>query len=122
MGGGFGVVTAEACEKEGLQIASLEPRTMEKLNEILPPRWSHGNPVDLVGIRSMSGDNTVSTCLRLLMEDNNIDIVISLMPPVVPFNFFNGNPTPEQRQAVQLANARTSSSKRAGQAADKPLC
>jgi acetate---CoA ligase (ADP-forming) len=39
MGGGFGVVTAETCEKEGLRIGALEAQTVEKYNAILPPRW-----------------------------------------------------------------------------------
>jgi acyl-CoA synthetase (NDP forming) len=85
MGGGFGVVTAEACEKEGLTIASLELGTIEKLNTILPPRWSHGNPVDLVGIRPASGDMTTVNCLRCLLEDKNVDAVITLLPLVASF-------------------------------------
>jgi len=84
MGGGFGVVTAEACEKEGLRIASLEPSTLERLNAILPPRWSHGNPVDLVGMKSSAGDTTVANCHKILLEDPNVDAVISLLPPVMP--------------------------------------
>jgi acyl-CoA synthetase (NDP forming) len=85
MGGGFGVVTAEACEKEGLEIASLEPRTIEKINAILPPRWSHGNPVDLVGIRPKAGDMTTVNCLRCLFEDKNVDAVLTLLPLVASF-------------------------------------
>jgi acyl-CoA synthetase (NDP forming) len=107
MGGGFGVVTAESCEKEGLKIASLEPHTLEKLNGILPPRWSHGNPVDLVGIKAMSGDNTVTTCLRLLMEDRNVDTVISLLPPVVPYQFFSPNMTAEQQQLIRAESRKS---------------
>jgi acyl-CoA synthetase (NDP forming) len=85
MGGGFGVVTAETCEKEGLTIAPLEPGTIEKLDEILPSRWSHGNPVDLVGIRPAPGDMTTVNCLRCLLEDKNIDAVLTLLPLVASF-------------------------------------
>ena len=81
MGGGFGVVTTEALEKEGLQIASLETKTIEKLNAILPPRWSHGNPVDLAGMKASGEDTTVSSCLSYMMEDKNIDSIISFLPP-----------------------------------------
>jgi acetyl-CoA synthetase (ADP-forming) len=100
MGGGFGVVTAEACEKEGLTIAPLEPHTIEAMNAILPPRWSHANPVDLVGIKTMGDNEIVPTCLRLLIEDKNIDVVVSLLPPV---NFFPGagSFTPEQIERMQ---------------------
>ena len=99
MGGGFGVVTAEVCEKEGLVIASLEPQTIEKLNAVLPPRWSHGNPVDLVGIRPTIGDPTTFSCLRSLMEDTNVDTVLSLIPLVfAPPPGMAGNFTAEQIQ------------------------
>jgi acyl-CoA synthetase (NDP forming) len=84
MGGGFGVVTAEACEKEGLQIGALEAQTIEKLNALLPPRWSHGNPVDLVGMKMMGENKTLAACHSLLLADINIDAVISLLPPMMP--------------------------------------
>jgi acyl-CoA synthetase (NDP forming) len=83
VGGGFGVVTAEDCEKEGLEIASLEPRTLKKLSAVLPPRWVPGNPVDLVGILPGSKDNSGDTCLEYLLEDKNVDAVISLQPPMM---------------------------------------
>jgi acyl-CoA synthetase (NDP forming) len=82
MGGGFGVVTAEVCEKEGLEITSLEPQTLKKLSAILPSRWSPGNPVDLVGIRPVGKENVSDACLQLLLEDKNVDGIISLLPPM----------------------------------------
>jgi acyl-CoA synthetase (NDP forming) len=106
MGGGFGVVTAEACEKEGLRIASLEAQTVEKMNAILPPRWSHGNPVDLVGIRSAAEATTVSSCLSLLMADKNVDAVISLLPPSVPPPGLTGTFSPEHLRAIQMENQK----------------
>ncbi len=102
MGGGFGVVTAEACEKEGLKIGSLEPKTLEKLSAILPPRWSHGNPVDLVGMKSLGEDKVVSSCLSLLMEDKNIDSVISFLPPIFQHPGPNGDFSPEQIRIMQI--------------------
>jgi acyl-CoA synthetase (NDP forming) len=104
MGGGFGVVTAEACEQEGLDISPLEPQTIAKISDILPPRWSHGNPVDLVGIKPSAGDTSVLSCLNLLMADKNIDIVISLLPPMNTMSMTfgqMGNFSPEQLQAMR---------------------
>lgn len=106
MGGGFGVVATEICEKEGLRIASLEPQTLEKLNAILPPRWSHGNPIDLVGIKHMGEDTTASSCLSIMMEDNNIDSIISFMPPGFMPPGPNGSFMPEHFQAIQLENQK----------------
>jgi len=48
-GGGFGCVASDACEKAGLDVAPLSPQTIERLNEVLPERWPHANPVDTVG-------------------------------------------------------------------------
>jgi acetyltransferase len=70
-GGGFGCVTADACEKLGLEVAELSPHTIERLNEVLPERWPHANPVDTVGF----GDVTFP-CLWPLIEDDGIDSVI----------------------------------------------
>ncbi len=83
MGGGFGVVTAEDCEKEGLEITALEPRTLKKISAILPSRWVPGNPVDLVGIRPVGRENPADACLQLLFEDKNVDSIISLLPPMM---------------------------------------
>jgi acyl-CoA synthetase (NDP forming) len=101
MGGGFGVVTAEACEKEGLKIADLSPTSLERLNSILPARWSHGNPVDLVGIKHMGEDPVAMSCLSVMMEDPNIDILISLLPPANPPPGPGGNQSAEQFAALR---------------------
>ncbi len=76
MGGGLGVVATEACEKEGLEIADLEQSTIEKLNELLPARWSHANPVDLVGSDVAHSPEIIKT-LWILLEDKNLDAVIA---------------------------------------------
>jgi len=79
IGGGLGVVAAEACEREGLDIAMLASSTVEKLDACLPPRWSHGNPVDMAGI-SMAENPVTFSCLWALMEDENIDAVLLQAP------------------------------------------
>lgn len=51
-GGGFGVMAADACARQGLDVAPLDRKTLDKLDSMLPPTWSHGNPVDTVaGVR-----------------------------------------------------------------------
>ncbi|MBN1190449.1 MAG: CoA-binding protein [Dehalococcoidales bacterium] len=81
IGGGFGVVTAEVCEREGLKIARLERQTLDKLSSLFPSRWNPGNPVDMVGVRS--GDNNLAMQLyRIIMEDHNVDTIFSLLPPM----------------------------------------
>jgi acyl-CoA synthetase (NDP forming) len=79
IGGGLGVMAAEACEKEGLEIAPLAPSTMEKLNACLPPRWSHANPVDMAGI-SMAENPVIFPSLWALMDDENVAAVLLQVP------------------------------------------
>jgi acyl-CoA synthetase (NDP forming) len=76
MGGGLGVVTTEACEKEGLEIATLSDSTIKELDAMLPSRWSHGNPIDLVGSNVGDGPDTMAA-FWVMMKDPNFDIVIS---------------------------------------------
>jgi acetyl-CoA synthetase (ADP-forming) len=75
IGGGLGVMSAEACEKEGLEIPKLAPATVEKLNAHLPPRWSHANPVDMAGI-SMAENEAVFPSLFAMMDDKDIDAIL----------------------------------------------
>jgi acetyltransferase len=75
MGGGLGVVATENCEHEGLEIAELETSTIEKLNKLLPERWSHANPVDLVGSDVAHSAEIIST-LWILLEDKNLDALL----------------------------------------------
>lgn len=74
-GGGIGVVAAEACEQEGLEVPALSPATMEKLDALLPPRWSHGNPVDMTDVIT-TGKMVTFDCLWAVMEDENVDAVM----------------------------------------------
>ena len=78
-GGGPGVVAAEACEREGLEIAPLTSSTMEKLDAYLPPRWSHGNPIDTAGM-SLADSPAIFSSLGVLMEDDNIDAILLQVP------------------------------------------
>ncbi len=47
-GGGWGVIAADCCAANGLEVARLSERTLKQLKDILPPWWVPGNPVDLV--------------------------------------------------------------------------
>jgi acyl-CoA synthetase (NDP forming) len=48
MGGGWGVLTSDELSRCGLQLAELTPEVMAKIDGLLPPFWSHANPIDLV--------------------------------------------------------------------------
>ena len=71
-GGGFCCVTSDACERLGLKIAPLLPRTIERLNAVLPERWPHANPVDTVA----AGYGVTFPCFWPLIEDDNLDALL----------------------------------------------
>ncbi len=87
VGGGLGVIAADALRRCGLDVPPLSPVTIDKLNSVLSGRWSHGNPVDT------SGDISYP-CLLPLMEDENIDAVLVTGPIWTPFGFAGLMSTP----------------------------
>jgi acetyltransferase len=63
--GGPGVKAADALAEYGADPARLEPGTIEQLNELLPPCWSHSNPIDVLGDSSPERYATaVAICLK----------------------------------------------------------
>src|SRR3989304_7144813 len=73
---------AEICEKEGLTVGKLEPETISKLDNFLPPRWPRRNPVDLAG-PSAAELSQIATLLWPLIEDKNLDIILLLVPIIM---------------------------------------
>jgi acyl-CoA synthetase (NDP forming) len=49
LGGGWGVLATDAVSLHGLTLGELDRRVEETCDRLLPPFWSHGNPVDMVG-------------------------------------------------------------------------
>ncbi|MGC8494901.1 MAG: acetate--CoA ligase family protein, partial [Syntrophobacteraceae bacterium] len=47
--GGPGVMAVDAFSKWRLEPATLSPETLQKLDAFLPPFWSRGNPIDILG-------------------------------------------------------------------------
>ena len=48
-GGGAGVLAADALGDLGGRLAALSRNDRAALDAVLPPTWSHGNPVDIIG-------------------------------------------------------------------------
>ncbi|MEW5723819.1 MAG: acetate--CoA ligase family protein [Thermodesulfobacteriota bacterium] len=75
LGGGWGVVTADLCNRYGLEVPELDPDLITRMDQLLPPFWSRSNPVDLVG----ETDPTVPVkVMDLLLGWNGCDAVINL--------------------------------------------
>jgi acyl-CoA synthetase (NDP forming) len=75
LGGGWGVVTADACNEQGLLVPAIPNKLVAAIGQHLPPFWSKGNPVDLVGTRDL---NAPFMAVEELLKWDGIDAVISL--------------------------------------------
>jgi acyl-CoA synthetase (NDP forming) len=75
LGGGWGVLTADAVEEHGLELARLPHATLDAIDALLPPFWSHGNPIDLV--TTVTG-GVPETIVDLVAGSDGVDSVITL--------------------------------------------
>jgi len=74
--GGPGVMTTDALLARGGKIAELSAKTMERLNAALPPFWSHGNPIDLIGD---AGPERYRAALEACLDDDGVDGILILL-------------------------------------------
>ena len=73
--GGWGVMTADAMASSRLELAHLPADLEGALDELLPPRWSRNNPIDLAGGETK---DTIPAVLDLLAAHGAIDAVLVL--------------------------------------------
>jgi acetyltransferase len=76
--GGPAVLATDALILNGGQLAPLEPRTRETLNALLPPHWSRGNPVDILG--DARADRYEKT-IQAVAADINADGLLVILTP-----------------------------------------
>ncbi len=73
--GGWGVLAADACAAAGLELIRLPEELRRRIDELVPARWSRGNPVDLAGGETR---DTVPEVLELLCAHPEVDAVVHL--------------------------------------------
>lgn len=78
--GGPGIMCTDAAISYGLEIAKLDPSTTQKLKDFLPAQASVRNPVDTIAAVTTE---SYAKSLHLLLEDPNVDSVISILVPLV---------------------------------------
>ncbi|MCD4703844.1 MAG: acetate--CoA ligase [Methanosarcinaceae archaeon] len=76
--GGLGILTADACDMEGLSLASFDESTIQRLRDRLPPAANMYNPVDVLGDATAE---MYGYALDVILEDPNVDGVILLTSP-----------------------------------------
>jgi acetyltransferase len=76
--GGPGVLATDALIANGGELASLSDETMQALNDLLPPHWSHGNPIDILGD---SDPGRYAKALEIAVKDTESDGLLVILAP-----------------------------------------
>jgi acetyltransferase len=76
--GGPAVLATDALITSGAQLAELTAETMMSLNQILPPTWSHNNPVDIIGD---AGPELYARAVDIVAKDPNTDGLLVILTP-----------------------------------------
>jgi acetyltransferase len=76
--GGPGVIATDALVTGGGTLAELSPQTMAAFDEILPPQWSHNNPVDILGDAE---PERYAKSLEIAAKDPAIDGMLVILTP-----------------------------------------
>lgn len=76
--GGPGVIAADALESNQLELARLTEGTRQALSAVLPTAASLHNPIDMLASAS---PEVYAACLRALLDDQNVDQVLLILPP-----------------------------------------
>jgi len=77
-GGGPGVMAADRAADLGIPLAELSPGTVETLKQVLPPNWSHDNPIDLIGDADAA---RYAIALDACLADPAVDGVLAILTP-----------------------------------------
>ena len=71
--GGPGVMATDALIGFGGQLAKISQKTIDSLNAVLPPFWSHGNPIDVLGDAKADRYKAAMDCA---LNDENVDGIL----------------------------------------------
>src|SRR5262245_18027726 len=94
--GGPGVMATDALMTEGGQLAELSPATLDALNKVLPPFWSHANPIDVLGDAT---PQRYQQAVEICAKGEGIDGLLVLLTPQAMTD-----PTATARQLAPFAH------------------
>src|SRR5579875_2963370 len=77
-GGGLAVMATDSLVAAGGTLAPLVPETIAALDRVLPPTWSHGNPIDIVGDAS---PQRYRDAIAIARRDPQTDALLVLNAP-----------------------------------------
>ncbi len=76
--GGPAVLATDALLSTGGEIAQLSEDTLTLLDQLLPPHWSHNNPIDLLG--DATADRYIKA-IEIVARDPNGDGLLAILAP-----------------------------------------
>ncbi len=76
--GGPGVLATDALIATGGKLAPLSQSSMDALNKILPPHWSHNNPIDILG---NAEPERFSEAIKIALENPDSDGLLVILAP-----------------------------------------
>lgn len=76
--GGPGVLATDELVASGGELTVISPEVIEELNKHMPPAWSHGNPIDVLGD---APPERYAKALELAVEDENSDGTLVILTP-----------------------------------------
>ena len=72
-GGGYGILSADACSKYGLELANMGEKTIHDIKKQLPEYAVVANPIDLIGD---ANTQRYQVAIEGAMNDNNVDMIL----------------------------------------------
>ena len=76
--GGAGVIAADAMLTLGGELAEISTATTQELNQLLPPHWSHNNPIHILGD---AGPERFENAVQIVAQDPNVDGLLVIVTP-----------------------------------------
>jgi len=76
--GGPGVLATDALIASGCELAVLSNESIDRLNKILPPHWSHSNPIDILGD---ADPQRYAGAMKVASEDPHSDGLLVILAP-----------------------------------------
>jgi acetyltransferase len=76
--GGPGVMAADALLARDGALAEPKPETLAALDAALPPAWSHGNPIDVLGD---APPQRFQDAVKVVLDDTDVDAVLVVLTP-----------------------------------------
>jgi acetyltransferase len=76
--GGPGVLATDTLIESGGELAQISEEVINSLNEILPPQWSHNNPINILGD---ADPQRYTKALEIAAKDPNSDGLLVILTP-----------------------------------------